>query len=92
MEAAVNGHQPAAASVIGPAVPAQRQAGAAEEDRAGGSGAGVALALEGVRRAFDEAEAFVDKVCAGWSCVWFGVLGAGEQAALMLWEQAALML
>ena len=61
----MNGHQPAAASVIGPAVPGQRQAGAAEEDRAGGSGAGVALALEGVRQAFDEAEAFVDKVCAG---------------------------
>lgn len=63
MEAAVKGQQPPPEAVIGPTVPGQREAGAAVEEGAGGSGAGVALALEGVRRAFDEAEAFVDKVC-----------------------------
>lgn len=80
----MDGKQAAKAPVIGPTVPGQqREAGAAEEGGAGGSGAGVALALEGVRRAFDEAEAFVDKVCVdvGW-CVWFVLLGSWKQAAL----------
>eukprot|EP00752_Nemacystus_decipiens_P008742 g7803.t1 len=76
VEAAVNGKQPATESVIGPAVPGQPEAGGrgAEEDGAGGSGAGVALALEGVRRAFDEAEAFVDRNYPGWDEGWLAVV------------------
>lgn len=70
METAVDGGQPTPGSVIGPTAPGQQGVGMAEESRKG-SGAGVALALESIRGAFDEAEAFVDKVCVGW-CVCLG--------------------
>lgn len=51
-------------TVTVPTAPGQQQqqgaaAAAAEEEE---SGSGVALALESMRGAFDEAEAFVDKV------------------------------
>lgn len=73
VEAAVKGQQPSPESVIGPTAPGRREAGTAEENGEGGNGAGVALALESVRRAFYEAEAFVDKVRVG-RCVPFVLL------------------
>eukprot|EP00903_Cladosiphon_okamuranus_P006864 g6685.t1 len=74
VEAAVKGQQSPPEAVIDPTVPGQREARAAGEGGAGGSGARVALALEGVRRAFYEAEAFVDKNYPGWDEGWLTVV------------------